>query len=890
MRRSSSPAYPAAAGARRLGVRFLVLVFALLLGLDAAFAASAGNVSGRRTALVIGNSHYRSFPELPNGLNDARRVKEVLTRANFDVVLGEDLDARGLERTIRAFLRSLNDGDVALFYYSGHAAQVAGENYILPTDASLASPYDLEVEAYDIGNLLDYMRRSSALQIAILDACRNNPFPSGYYYVGDRKVDVGGSKGLAAARPGEGSLIVYSTAPNEVAYDGTDALSPFTSAFSDNVLTPNTEVRELLARIRAEVIEKTGGRQTPWDLSSLTTSFYFVTRQNLIIMQDVTEVMLRPDADKAPLGIPPPIASGDAALKVRFTRLPEKGTLWLAGEKLDPAAPLDAARLADLAYSAAPDDASPETLEYAVESADGRKVAGVVRIAFDAAAPAPAPVKPGLTIVAAPAGGEGEKIKPTLIAVAADVGTGFAEVRSDAEPPSVAAADGWLRLAARDPGAQVALGDRLMAEGDLVKAADVARLRIRPALAAAGGEVAVSLVPAVAGTAAATAVRAVAIRVAASVNRCDELAGEPFDIQGVTEGVLPNEIDVPAAKEACRQAAARYPDIPRFAYQYGRALYADGDFDAAIARFRAAYDAGHVRAGEILGRLYQLGVGVERDPAKAIPLFEAGAARGDPYAQFSLGKSLVLGNGVKPDITRGMELMLKAAESGHTFAMNQLGGEYRYGTRTKQDFQRALAFFQKSADRKDVYGEVNLGLLYRDGAGVPKDWARARALFVQADQSGHPYAATLVGMMMRDDDNAAPREVLEWFRRSAARGDAWGAFFAAQLLSADPTLEKGAGEAVRLYAFAASQETFDVSDRAKVELAKLGASIVGSEVQATLKRMGQEVGAIDGVVGAGTRKAAAAALGTTPPRDTRELLVQLIRKEWIASRPRLDML
>src|SRR5690606_4959753 len=150
------------------------------------------------------------------------------------------------------------------------------------------------------------------------------------------------------------------------------------------------------------------------------------------------------------------------------------------------------------------------------------------------------------------------KIKPTLIAVAADVGTGFAEVRSDAEPATLSASQGWLRLAARDPGTQVALDDTLMSEGDLVKATDVGRLRIRPSLAIVGEEVAVSLVPAVAHE---SAVRAVAIKVSASINRCDELAGEPFDIQGVTEGVLPNEIDVAAAEAACNEAAATYPDI-----------------------------------------------------------------------------------------------------------------------------------------------------------------------------------------------------------------------------------------------------------------------------------------------------------------------------------------
>src|SRR5215475_10502885 len=117
----------------RMLVAILVVLGSLLLLQDSAFASLT--ITGRRTALVIGNSEYQALPKLPNAVNDANRVKEVLQRANFDVVVGENLDGKGLEKTIRDFLRSLNDGDIALFYYSGHAAQVAGENYIFPVDA-----------------------------------------------------------------------------------------------------------------------------------------------------------------------------------------------------------------------------------------------------------------------------------------------------------------------------------------------------------------------------------------------------------------------------------------------------------------------------------------------------------------------------------------------------------------------------------------------------------------------------------------------------------------------------------------------------------------------------------------------------------------------------------
>lgn len=169
----------------------------LLLALSTALAADG--VSGRRAALVIGNTAYQHLAPLPNPANDADRIREVLERANFEVTLGKDLDKKGLEETILGFLRTLNDGDVALFYYSGHAVQVGGHNFMIPVDATLATSYDLEVQAYNMSSLLEYMRETSSLQIAILDACRDNPFANNSYYVGQAKVAVEGKK-----RPGLG--------------------------------------------------------------------------------------------------------------------------------------------------------------------------------------------------------------------------------------------------------------------------------------------------------------------------------------------------------------------------------------------------------------------------------------------------------------------------------------------------------------------------------------------------------------------------------------------------------------------------------------------------------------------------------------------------------------
>ena len=48
------------------------------------------------------------------------------------------------------------------------------------------------------------------------------------------------------------------------------------------------------------------------------------------------------------------------------------------------------------------------------------------------------------------------------------------------------------------------------------------------------------------------------LTVTVRVHECDTEAGARFDIQGVVEGNYPNEIDIPAAVDACRAAVARF--------------------------------------------------------------------------------------------------------------------------------------------------------------------------------------------------------------------------------------------------------------------------------------------------------------------------------------------
>jgi hypothetical protein len=236
--------------------------------------ANVGNPVGltgpeQRVALVIGNSNYQNVAQLPNPANDAKAVAQLLHAAGFEVISATDLSHNQMIQVIQDFsgkIAGRGTNTVAMVYYAGHGVQLAGENYLVPVDARISSEPDLidgSVRLVDVMATLEAI--PSRMRIVILDACRNNPFPS--------LNDAG--RGLAIVDAPNGSIVGYSTAPGTEALDGVGNHSPYTSAFLRLAHEKNLPIEQLFKRIRLDVNNSTDGQQTPWESSSLTSDFYF---------------------------------------------------------------------------------------------------------------------------------------------------------------------------------------------------------------------------------------------------------------------------------------------------------------------------------------------------------------------------------------------------------------------------------------------------------------------------------------------------------------------------------------------------------------------------------------------------------------------------------------
>jgi len=233
--------------------------------------------AAQRVALVVGNSDYELISPLANPANDAALIAATLREVGFEVIEVKNADRRGMARAIRDFgkrLRRAGPEAVGLFYYAGHGVQAAGTNYLIPLGAPVETEADLEIEAVSAAWVLGQMEYAgNALNVVILDACRNNPFKSSFRAA---------TRGLARMNAPSGSLVAYAAAPGQVAADGITNNSPYTAALAAAMREPGLPLEQIFKRVRIAVEAATGQQQTPWEESSLKGDFYFVPQGSTV--------------------------------------------------------------------------------------------------------------------------------------------------------------------------------------------------------------------------------------------------------------------------------------------------------------------------------------------------------------------------------------------------------------------------------------------------------------------------------------------------------------------------------------------------------------------------------------------------------------------------------
>ncbi len=234
-----------------------------------------------RKALVIGNDNYKNVSKLLNAREDAKVIAQNLERVGYKVLLRLDLSERDMKSVMRTFKNMVEAGDEVAIFYAGHGVQIGAVNYLLPTDVGSDSEDQVRDEAIPLQRVLDDMSEKKAkFTLAIMDACRDNPFKS---VVTGRNIGSG-VRGLAATSAATGQMIVFSAGQGQQALDrlGEKDMARnglFTRIFVQEMLKPDTPIDRVVKNVRNEVsslAKSIGHDQVPAIYDQVLGDFYFL--------------------------------------------------------------------------------------------------------------------------------------------------------------------------------------------------------------------------------------------------------------------------------------------------------------------------------------------------------------------------------------------------------------------------------------------------------------------------------------------------------------------------------------------------------------------------------------------------------------------------------------
>jgi hypothetical protein len=211
-----------------------------------------------RLALVVGDGDYRAGP-LPTAANDAGLVAQSLAQAGFDVTAAANLDSEALHATLDAFLakaKSAGPDAILVVYLSGYGLQFAGENYVVPIDASIGRDLDVPMQAVPLSELMRQLASVPAkARVLVGDLARQTPFA---------KAGTPLAPGLALIVPPAGVVAAFNAAPSAEAPVDALPYGAYARALAEMIQTPGLSLESVFARVRLRAGELTNGVSVPW--------------------------------------------------------------------------------------------------------------------------------------------------------------------------------------------------------------------------------------------------------------------------------------------------------------------------------------------------------------------------------------------------------------------------------------------------------------------------------------------------------------------------------------------------------------------------------------------------------------------------------------------------
>ena len=168
-----------------------------------------------------------------------------------------------------------------------------------------------------------------------------------------------------------------------------------------------------------------------------------------------------------------------------------------------------------------------------------------------------------------------------------------------------------------------------------------------------------------------------------------------------------------------------------------------------------------------IGKMHAAGQGTDQDYLKAAEWFQLSTEKKYKYAQYSLGALYHRGQGVDQDLDKAFELYLKSAKQGFPYADFEVAKMYRDGigtdkveTKSKQYFQRAFRGFERLEQiSKDDKIQYRLGWILQNGVESELDLTRAKEYYQKSAKMGNVYSSFALAKIVLKEENTEPNEL-----------------------------------------------------------------------------------------------------------------------------------
>lgn len=241
----------------------------------------------------------------------------------------------------------------------------------------------------------------------------------------------------------------------------------------------------------------------------------------------------------------------------------------------------------------------------------------------------------------------------------------------------------------------------------------------------------------------------------------------------------------------------------------------------------------------LLGSLYACGLGVHKDPNRALYWYYRAAEQGYALAQNSLGYQFVYGNGVDQNISQAIFWYQKAAEQGYKLAQQNL--QYIYHSVQigfKKDLELPIYCSQRAAEegcfvKEEEYGEYYLRPYYLSSReeSVPVNINNAIFFFLESAYLGDTAAQRNLGIVCEHGHEHDKAFLL--YKKVAKLGDEIGQLYSGMIYEEGTRNPKNMMKAIFWYQRAATQGNEEA--RKKIELLSSSA-VLQTRIEHALKQ------------------------------------------------------